>query len=77
MDMLDPKGRDELIATGKVDYHKHTAWQAHSSIQYDERYFCMVFGEIRWLLRNDPQYDPPERNSRVVLERNSNSLFKD
>ena len=77
MDMLDPKGRDELIATGKVDYHKHTAWQAHPSIQYDERYFCMVFGEIRWLLRNDPQYDPPERNSRVVLERNSNSLFRD
>ena len=25
MDMLDPKGRDELIATGKVKYHGHKA----------------------------------------------------
>jgi len=77
MDMLDPKGRDELIATGKVKYHGHTAWQANGVTQYDERYFCMVFGEIRWLLRNDPQYDPPVRNSRVVLERKPNSLFGD
>ena len=77
MDMLDPKGRDELIATGKVKYHGHKAWQANGVTQYDERYFIMVFQEIQWLLRNDPQYDPPVRNSRVVLERKPNSLFGD
>jgi phosphoglycerate dehydrogenase-like enzyme len=77
MDMLDPKGRDELKATGKVDYHGHKAWEAYGITQYDERYFSMVFGEIRWLLRNDPQYNPPIRNSRVVLERKSNALFGD
>jgi len=77
MDMLDPKGRDELIATGKVDYHGHKAWEAYGISQYDERYFTMVFSEVRWLLRNDPQYRPPERNSRVVLERKSNALFGD
>ena len=77
MDMLDPKGRDELIATGKVDYHGHKAWEAYGVTQYDERYFCMVFQEIQWLLRNNPKYDPPYRNSRVVLERKSNSLFGD
>ena len=77
MDMLDPKGRDELIATGKVTYHGHKAWEAYGITQYDERYFSMVFGEIRWLLRNDPKYEPPVRNSRVVLERNSNALFGD
>ena len=75
MDMLDPKGRDELIATKKVTYHGHKAWEAYGITQYDERYFSMVFGEIRWLLRNDPQYNPPIRNSRVVLERKSNALF--
>ena len=77
MDMLDPKGRDELKATGKVDYHGHKAWEAYGITQYDERYFSMVFGEIRWLLRNDPKYEPPVRNSRVVLERKSNALFGD
>jgi len=77
MDMLDPKGRDELIATGKVDYHGHKAWEAYGVTQYDERYFCMVFQEIQWLLRNNPKYEPPFRNSRVVLERKSNSLFGD
>ena len=77
MDMLDPKGRDELIATGKVDYHGHKAWVANAVHQYDERYFTMVFSEVRWLLRNDPQYRPPDRNSRVVLERKSNALFGD
>ena len=77
MDMLDPKGRDELIATGKVDYHGHKAWEAYGLTQYNERYFIMVFQEIQWLLRNTPKYDPPIRNSRVVLERNSNSLFRD
>jgi len=77
MDMLDPKGRDELIATGKVDYHGHKAWEAYGVTQYDERYFCMVFQEIQWLLRNNPKYEPPYRNSRVVLERKSNSLFGD
>ena len=77
MDMLDPKGRDELIATGKVDYHGHKAWEAYGITQYDERYFCMVFQEIQWLLRNNPKYEPPFRNSRVVLERKSNSLFGD
>ena len=77
MDMLDPKGRDELIATKKVTYHGHKAWEAYGITQYDERYFSMVFGEIRWLLRNDPKYEPPVRNSRVVLERNSNALFGD
>ena len=77
MDMLDPKGRDELIATGKVDYHGHKAWEAYGITQYNERYFCMVFQEIQWLLRNNPKYEPPYRNSRVVLERKSNSLFGD
>jgi len=77
MDMLDPKGRDELIATGKVDYHGHKAWEVNGVTQYDERYFCMVFQEIQWLLRNNPKYEPPYRNSRVVLERKSNSLFGD
>ena len=77
MDMLDPKGRDELIATGKVDYHGHKAWEAYGVTQYDERYFCMVFQEIQWLLRNNPKYEPPFRNSRVVLERKSNALFGD
>jgi len=77
MDMLDPKGRDELIATGKVDYHGHKAWEAYGVTQYDERYFIMVFQEIQWLLRNNPKYEPPYRNSRVVLERKSNSLFGD
>ena len=77
MDMLDPKGRDELIATKKVTYHGHKAWEAYGITQYDERYFSMVFGEIRWLLRNDPKYEPPVRNSRVVLERKSNALFGD
>jgi len=77
MDMLDPKGRDDLIATGKVDYYGHKAWEANGVTQYDERYFSMVFLEIQRLLRNDPQYDPPERNSRVVLERKSNALFGD
>ena len=77
MDMLDSKGRDELIATGKVDYHGHKAWEANGVTQYDERYFCMVFQEIQWLLRNNPKYEPPYRNSRVVLERKSNSLFGD
>ena len=77
MDMLDPKGRDELIATGKVDYHGHKAWEAYGLTQYDERYFCMVFQEIQWLLRNNPKYEPPFRNSRVVLERKSNALFGD
>ena len=77
MDMLDPKGRDELIATGKVDYHGHKAWEAYGITQYDERYFCMVFQEIQWLLRDNPKYEPPYRNSRVVLERKSNSLFGD
>ena len=77
MDMLDPKGRDELIATGKVKYHGHKAWEAYGITQYDERYFCMVFQEIQWLLRDNPKYEPPYRNSRVVLERKSNSLFGD
>ena len=77
MDMLDPKGRDELVATGKVDYHGHKAWEAYGVTQYDERYFCMVFQEIQWLLRDNPKYEPPYRNSRVVLERKSNSLFGD
>ena len=77
MDMLDPKGRDELIATGKVDYHGHKAWEAYGVTQYDERYFCMVFQEIQWLLRNNPKYEPPYRNSRIVLERKSNALFGD
>ena len=77
MDMLDPKGRDELIATGKVDYHGHKAWEAYGITQYNERYFIMVFQEIQWLLRNTPKYDPPIRNSRVVLERKSNALFGD
>ena len=77
MDMLDPKGRDELIATKKVKYHGHKAWEAYGITQYDERYFCMVFQEIQWLLRDNPKYEPPYRNSRVVLERKSNSLFGD
>ena len=77
MDMLDPKGRDELIATGKVTYHGHKAWEAYGLTQYNERYFIMVFQEIQWLLRNNPKYEPPVRNSRVVLERKSNSLFGD
>jgi len=77
MDMLDPKGRDELVATKKVTYHGHKAWEAYGITQYDERYFSMVFGEIHWLLRNDPKYEPPVRNSRVVLERKSNALFGD
>ena len=77
MDMLDPKGRDELIATKKVTYHGHKAWEAYGITQYDERYFCMVFQEIQWLIRNNPKYEPPYRNSRVVLERKSNSLFGD
>ena len=77
MDMLDPKGRDELIATKKVTYHGHKAWEAYGISQYNERYFIMVFQEIQWLLRNNPKYDPPIRNSRIVLERNSNSLFRD
>ena len=77
MDMLDPKGRDDLIATGKVDYHGHKAWEAYGLTQYNERYFIMVFQEIQWLLRNNPKYEPPFRNSRVVLERKSNSLFGD
>ena len=77
MDMLDPKGRDELIATGKVTYHGHKAWEAYGITQYDERYFIMVFQEIQWLLRNNPKYEPPIRNSRVVLERKSNALFGD
>jgi len=77
MDMLDPKGRDELVATGKVDYHGHKAWESYGVTQYDERYFIMVFQEIQWLLRNNPKYEPPFRNSRVVLERKSNSLFGD
>jgi phosphoglycerate dehydrogenase-like enzyme len=77
MDMLDPKGRDELIATGKVDYHGHKAWEAYGVTQYNERYFSMVFQEIQYLLRNNPKYDPPIRNSRVVLERKSNALFGD
>ena len=77
MDMLDPKGRDELIATGKVKYHGHKAWEAYGITQYDERYFCMVFQEIQWLLRDNPKYEPPFRNSRVVLERKSNALFGD
>ena len=77
MDMLDPKGRDELIATGKIDYHGHKAWEAYGLTQYNERYFCMVFQEIQWLLRDNPKYEPPFRNSRVVLERKSNALFGD
>ena len=77
MDMLDPKGRDELIATKKVTYHGHKAWEAYGLTQYNERYFIMVFQEIQWLLRNNPKYEPPIRNSRVVLERKSNSLFRD
>ena len=77
MDMLDPKGRDKLIATGKVTYHGHKAWEAYGLTQYNERYFIMVFQEIQWLLRNNPKYEPPIRNSRVVLERKSNSLFGD
>jgi phosphoglycerate dehydrogenase-like enzyme len=77
MDMLDPKGRDELIATGKVTYHGHKAWEAYGITQYDERYFIMVFQEIQWLLRNDPKYEPPVRNSRIVLDRKSNALFGD
>ena len=77
MDMLDPKGRDELIATGKVTYHGHKAWESYGVTQYDERYFIMVFQEIQWLLRDNPKYEPPYRNSRVVLERKSNSLFGD
>ena len=77
MDMLDPKGRDELIATKKVKYHGHKAWEAYGLTQYDERYFCMVFQEIQWLLRDNPKYEPPYRNSRIVLERKDNSLFKD
>jgi phosphoglycerate dehydrogenase-like enzyme len=77
MDMLNPKGRDELIATGKVTYHGHKAWEAYGLTQYNERYFIMVFQEIQWLLRNNPKYEPPVRNSRVVLEQNSNSLFRD
>ena len=77
MDMLDPKGRDELIATGKVTYHKHTAWEAQGLSQYDMRYFSMVFQEIQWLLTDNPKYNPPHRNSRIVLERKGNALFGD
>ena len=77
MDMLDPKGRDELIATGKVKYHKHTAWEAYGPNQYNERYFTMVFQEILWLLTDNPKYEPPFRYSRVVLVRKDNSLFRD
>ena len=75
MDMLDPKGREELIETGKVKYHKHTAWEAQGLSQYDMRYFAMVFQEIQWLLVDKPTYNPPYRNSRIVLERKGNSLF--
>ena len=46
-------------------------------LQYNERYFIIVFQEIQWLLRNNPKYEPPIRNSRVVLERKLNSLFGD
>ena len=77
MDMLDPKGRDELIATGKVKYHGHKAWEAYGLNQYNERYFCMVFQEIHWLLTDQQKYDPPIRNSRIVLERKGNALFGD
>ena len=77
MDMLDPKGRDELVATGKVTYHGHKAWEAYGLHQYNERYFCMVFQEIHWLLTGQPKYDPPIRNSRIVLERKGNALFGD
>ena len=77
MDMLDPKGRDELVATGKVKYHGHKAWEAYGLHQYNERYFCMVFQEIHWLLTDQPKYDPPIRNSRIVLERKGNALFGD
>ena len=77
MDMLAPKGRDELIATGKVKYHGHKAWEAYGLNQYNERYFCMVFQEIHWLLTDQPKYDPPIRNSRIVLERKGNALFGD
>ena len=77
MDMLDPKGRDELIATGKVKYHKPTAWEAYGPHQYNERYFTMVFQEIQWLLTDNPKYDPPYRYNRLVLERKDNSLFRD
>ena len=77
MDMLDPKGRDELVATGKVKYHGHKAWEAYGLHQYNERYFCMVFQEIHWLLTGQPKYDPPIRNSRIVLERKGNALFGD
>ena len=77
MDMLDPNGRDLLIATGKVKYHKHTAWEAYGPNQYNDRYFTMVFQEIQWLLTDNPKYEPPFRNSRVVLERKDNSLFRD
>jgi len=37
----------------------------------------MVFQEIQWLLTDNPKYEPPFRNSRVVLERKDNSLFRD
>jgi len=77
MDMLDPKGRNELIATGKVKYYGHKAWECRGIGQYDERYFSMVFQEIQWLISDNPKYDPPYRNSRLVLERSTNALFGD
>ena len=61
----------------KVTYHKHTAWEAQGLSQYDMRYFSMVFQEIQWLLTDNPKYNPPHRNSRIVLERKDNALFRD
>ena len=77
MDMLDPKRRDELTATKKIKYYGHKAWESRGADQYDERYFSMVFQEIQWLLTDNPKYNPPHRNSRIVLERKDNALFRD
>ena len=66
MDMLDSKGRKELLETGKCFYYGHIAWGGATS--YTHEYFDDLFYQIDTCLVSLP----PNQNTNIVLQRNKN-----
>ena len=66
MDMLDSKGREELLETGKCFYYGHIAWGGATS--YTHEYFDDLFYQIDTCLVSLP----PNQNTNIVLQRNKN-----
>jgi len=64
--MLDSKGREELLQTGKCFYYGHIAWGGATS--YTHEYFDDLFYQIDTCLVSLP----PNQNTSIVLQRNKN-----